>query len=229
VRIETGPIEDLLRDHPQVAEAVVVARDDTQGNKFLCAYVVGIEGQEELETSSLGTYLRGRLPEAMVPSVFVPMEALPRTLSGKVNRQGLPDPGSLLRREHVAPRTPVEEELCAIFAELLAVPRMSIRDSFFELGGHSLSATLMLSRIRARLGVEVPLRQVFQTPTVEEIALAVTRLQVEQEDAAEMAALLAEVQSLSNEALEQAVRRESREVTTAGGTGVHPELLEGGR
>ena len=229
VRIETGPIEDLLRDHPQVAEAVVVAREDTQGNKFLCAYVVGMEGQKELETSSLGAYLRGRLPEAMVPSVFVPMEALPRTLSGKVNRQGLPDPGSLLRREHVAPRTLVEEELCAIFAELLAVPRMSIRDSFFELGGHSLSATLMLSRIRARLGVEVPLRQVFQTPTVEEIALAVTRLQVEQEDAAEMAALLAEVQSLSNEALEEAVRREGREVPAAGGAGVHPELAEGGR
>jgi amino acid adenylation domain-containing protein len=186
VRIEVAPIEDLLRDHPQVAEAVVSARDDVQGNKFLCAYVVA-KGQ--LESSRLGEFLRARLPEAMIPSVFVEMEALPRILSGKVNRQGLPDPGGLLRREYVAPRTPVEEELCGIFSELLAVPRIGIRDSFFALGGHSLSATLLLSRMRAKLGVEVPLREVFRRPTVEEIALAVTRLQGEQEDAAETAAL----------------------------------------
>jgi amino acid adenylation domain-containing protein len=206
VRIEIGPIEDLLRDHPEVAEAVVVARDDTQGNKFLCAYVVP---RGKLEASRLGAFLRGQLAEAMVPSVFVELEALPRTLSGKVNRQGLPDPGGLLRREYVAPRTPVEEELCAIFAELLAVPRISIRDSFFELGGHSLSATLLLSRMHSKLGVEVTLRQVFKTPTVEEIALSVARQLVEQEDEGEMAALLQEVRGLSEEALEEAVRREA--------------------
>ncbi len=181
VRIEVAPIEDLLRDHPAVAEAVVAARDDVQGNKFLCAYVVA---KGKLEPDRLGEFLRARLPEAMIPSVFVEMEALPRTLSGKVNRQGLPDPGGLLRREHVAPRTPVEEELCGIFSELLAVPRIGIRDSFFALGGHSLSATLLLSRMRARLGVEVPLREVFRRPTVEEIALTVTRLQGEQKAAA---------------------------------------------
>ena len=181
VRIEVAPIEDLLRDHPAVAEAAVVARDDVQGNKFLCAYVVA---KGTLEAGRLDEYLRGRLPAAMVPSLFVEMEALPRTLSGKVNRQGLPDPGGLPRGEHVAPRTAVEETLCGIFSELLAMPRIGIRDSFFALGGHSLSATLLLSRMRSQLGVEIPLREIFRRPTVEEIAAAVARAQAAREDAA---------------------------------------------
>jgi amino acid adenylation domain-containing protein len=196
VRIEVAPIEDLLRDHPQVAEAVVVARDDVQGNKFLCAYVVA---RGRLEPGRLGEHLRGHLPEAMIPSVFVEMEALPRTLSGKVNRQGLPDPGGLLRRAHVGPRTPVEEALCAIFSELLAMPRIGIHDSFFALGGHSLSATLLLSRVRAKLGVELPLREVFRRPTVEEIAAAVTRLQAERAAAARSAAQRTAVPGLPGE------------------------------
>ena len=206
VRIELAPIEDLLRSHAQVADAVVAACDDPQGSKFLCAYVV-LKGK--VAPASLAEFLRPRLPEAMVPTAFVELETLPRTLSGKVNRRALPEPGALLGRDYVAPRTPVEHDLCDIFSQLLAVPRVGIHDSFFDLGGHSLSATLLLSRIRSRLGVEVPLRQVFRTPTVEQIALAVTRLQLEQEDAGEMARLLSEVASLSGDALASAVRQEA--------------------
>jgi acyl carrier protein len=212
MRIEIEPIEDCLRGHPQIADAAVAARDDAQGSKFLCAYVVA---KGELEPWTLADFLAARLPAAMVPGVYVPVDALPRTLSGKVNRRALPDPGQAggrAGRPYVAPRTPVEEELCAIFGELLAVARVSIHDSFFQLGGHSLSATLLLSRIRAALGVEVSLRRLFQAPTVEGIALAVVELQLEQEDQDAAAALLAGVQGLSADALDEAVRRE-------GGTG----------
>jgi amino acid adenylation domain-containing protein len=211
VRIELEPIEDLLRGHPQVADAVVATRDDVQGSKFLCAYVVA---KGELEPGALAGFLASRLPAAMVPAVFVAMDALPRTLSGKVNRRGLPDPGQAggrLGPPYAPPRTPAEEELCAIFAELLGIARIGIHDSFFQLGGHSLSATLLLSRIHARLGVDVSLRQVFQTPTAEGLALAVVQLQLAQEDRDAAAGLLREVQGLSAAALDEAVARESGE------------------
>ena len=157
VRVEVAPIEALLRDHPAVADAAVVDRSDVQGNKFLCAYLALGKPAETAEIRELAL---ARLPEAMVPSAFVVMTALPRTLSGKVDRRALPDPGRLdaqVARPYVAPRTPSEELVCGLFSELLGLPRISIDDSFFELGGHSLLATLLLSRIRAASGAEVPL------------------------------------------------------------------------
>lgn len=200
VRVEIAPIEDLLRAQPGVADAAVADRTDTQGNKFLCAYVVP---QGEVDPAALAAALRGALPESAVPSAFVLLEALPRTLSGKVDRRSLPNPGES-GREHVPPRTPVEETLCGIFAELLGIPRIGIRDHFFELGGHSLLATMLLSRIRSAFGVEVPLRDVFRTPTPEGLALTVVRLRVEQEGEDEMAALLREVEGMSEDDLRRA-------------------------
>jgi amino acid adenylation domain-containing protein len=196
VRVELAPIEEALHAHPAVAEAAVADRTDVQGNKFLCAYVVPRSG-ELLEPEALAAHLQSRLPEPAVPSAFVVLEALPRTLSGKVDRRALPSPAEAGRAgEYVAPSTPVEERLCALFAELLGAPQVGIRDSFFRLGGHSLLATLLLSRIREAFGVEVPLRQVFQTPTVEELAKEITRAQIAQEDQDEMAALLAEIEGV---------------------------------
>jgi len=206
VRVEIAPIEDLLRAHPSVADAAVVDRLDTQGNKFLCAYVVP---RGELDPAVLAEALRRELPDSAVPSAFVILEELPRTLSGKVDRRALRDPGQAggqTGREHVAPRTPVEETLCGIFTELLGVAQVGIRDNFFELGGHSLLATLLLSRIRSAFGVEVPLREVFRTPAVEGLALAVVRLRVEQESEDEMASLLREIEGMSEEALQQTLR-----------------------
>ena len=196
VRVELAPIEEALHAHPAVAEAAVADRTDVQGNKFLCAYVVPRPG-EAVEPEVLAAHLQSRLPEPAVPSAFVVLEALPRTLSGKVDRRALPSPAEAGRAgEYVAPATPVEERLCALFAELLGAPQVGIRDSFFRLGGHSLLATLLLSRVREAFGVEIPLRQVFQTPTVEELAKEITRAQIAQEDEGEMAALLAEVEGI---------------------------------
>jgi amino acid adenylation domain-containing protein len=208
VRVEIAPIEDLLRAQPGVADVAVVDRVDTQGNKFLCAYVVPIVPtgpRGELDPAVLAEALRGALPEPAVPSAFVTLEALPRTLSGKVDRRALPNPGQT-GTEFVAPRTPVEEALCGIFSELLGIPKIGIHDSFFALGGHSLLATMLLSRIRSTLEVEVPLRDVFRAPTVEKLALTVVRLRAEQESEDEMAALFREVEGMSEEDLQQTLR-----------------------
>jgi amino acid adenylation domain-containing protein len=176
VRVEIAPIEDLLRAQPSVADVAVVDRLDTQDNRFLCAYIVP---RGELNPSVLAEALRGALPDSAVPSAFVTLEALPRTLSGKVDRRALSDPGQAggqTGREYVAPSTPVEEALCEIFSKLLGIAQVGIRDNFFELGGHSLLATLLLSRIRSALGVEIPLREVFRTPAVQELAATLARL-----------------------------------------------------
>ncbi|HVR99785.1 MAG TPA: phosphopantetheine-binding protein, partial [Thermoanaerobaculia bacterium] len=201
VRIELGPIEDRLRSHDAVAEAAVVDQADRQGNRFLCAYVVL---RREIPMSHLAEFLRGSLPEPMMPSVFMTLESLPRTLSGKVDRRNLPNPGKAQTRDYVPPRSPVEEILCGIYSEVLGIPRIGVLDHFFELGGHSLLATLLLSRIRSACGIELSLRQVLQTPSVEDLALAVTRLQLEQEDADEMASLLDEIERLSPEDVDAA-------------------------
>lgn len=207
VRVEIAPIEDLLRAHPSVTDVAVVDRLDTQGNKFLCAYIVP---RGELDPAVLAEALRGKLPDSAIPSAFMTLDELPRTLSGKVDRRALPSSVQAVR-EYVAPRTPVEETLCGVFSELLGIARTGIRDNFFELGGHSVLATLLLSRIRSALGVEVPLREVFRTPTVEGLALTVVRLRVEQESEDEMAFLLREVEGMSEEALQQLTRARAQE------------------
>lgn len=206
VRVELAPIEELLRSHPEVADAVVIDRSDPQGNKFLCAYLVT---RHEVETTVFADHLRASLPAVMVPSAFVVLEALPRTLSGKVDRRSLPSPGEIERRRmaYVAPRTPVEETLCRLYSEMLGVPRIGIHDSFFELGGHSLLVTQLLDRVRAEL-VSVPLGQIFRTPTVEELALVITRMQLEQAEADGAEELLGEIEGLSEEALDVLLRSE---------------------
>jgi len=209
VRVELAPIEEAIRSHIGVAEAVVADRTDLQGNKYLCAYAVL---SAQVETAELLRYLGERLPEAMIPSAFVYLEALPRTLSGKVDRRALPSPGQAGGRsgaEYVPPRTPVEESLCLIFSELLGVVRIGIRDSFLESGGHSLLAMQLLARIRSAFGVEVQLPQVIETPTVEGLALEVIRLQGEQESEESIAALIHEIEGLQEEELDIMILREA--------------------
>jgi amino acid adenylation domain-containing protein len=178
MRIELAPIEEALRADEQVAEAAVAVRDDPQGNKFLCAYVVP-RAAGGLDTARLAGWCRSRLAAAMVPSAFVALPSLPRTATGKLDRQALPDPAatSPAAPERAAPQRPLEQWLCAAFCDLLGIARAGVKDSFFELGGHSLVAMQLLARIRTKLGVELPLRQLFETPTVEELAAAVERAQ----------------------------------------------------
>ncbi len=162
-RIELGEVEAALRE--QVKEAVVVRRVDHSGEGRLVAYVVSLDGDE----AELRAQLRQRLPEYMVPSTFVWLESLPLTPNGKVDRNALPAPGER-ERVYVAPQTAVEELLAGIWAEMLGLERVGRDENFFELGGHSLLATQAMARIREALQVELPLRALYQSPTVEALS-----------------------------------------------------------
>ncbi|HST58365.1 MAG TPA: amino acid adenylation domain-containing protein [Longimicrobium sp.] len=171
-RIEPGEVEAALLSHPEVREARVLAREDRLGEKQLVAYVVG-----GADTGELRAHVRQSLPEYMVPAAFVVLDALPLTPNGKVDRDALPAPefaGAVER--YVEPRTPAEEVLAGIWAEVLRLERVGAEDNFFEVGGHSLLATRVVSRIRAVFGVELPLRALFEGPTVAEMAGRVEEL-----------------------------------------------------
>ncbi|HEV2845896.1 MAG TPA: amino acid adenylation domain-containing protein, partial [Thermoanaerobaculia bacterium] len=168
-RIEMGEVEAALAESPGVGEAAVAARDDRSGDRRLVAYVVGDADFAELRAS-----LRERLPDYMVPAAFVRLESLPLTTNGKVNRRALPAPvWHAGGEDYLAPRTPVEEILAGVWAELLGVERVGADADFFELGGHSLLATRVTSRLRAVLGVELPLRDLFEAPTLAGLAARV--------------------------------------------------------
>jgi len=185
-RIELGEIEAALAHHPGVGEAVVVAREDAPGDRRLVAYVVGAGG-EAPSARSLREFLAGSLPGYMVPSAFVALDAFPVTPSGKLDRRALPAPASRPELDgYVAPRTPIEELVVGIWAEVLGVERVGVHDNFFELGGHSLVATQIVSRLHEACAVEVPLRALFEGPTVAELAE-----RVESADASEVPPLRA--------------------------------------
>ncbi len=180
-RIELGEIEERLARHPGVREAAVVAREDDDEMRLL-AYVV--PGTEPAPTAGeLRAFLRASLPEHMVPSAFVPLAALPLTPNGKVDRQALPAPGAAgaERQAYVAPRTVTEELLAGIWAEVLKVERVGARDNFFDFGGHSLLAAQVVSRIRQAAELNLPLRALFQNPTVEGLAVALEDLLLAEE------------------------------------------------
>jgi amino acid adenylation domain-containing protein len=166
-RVELEEIEVVLKQHASVAQAVVVASEDEDGRKRLVAYVVSAQAAPATARELRG-FLKKRLPEYMLPSVFVRLDALPLTLSGKVNRRALPAPETCDAREtgeYSAPRTPVEEILAETWAEVLKLPRVGVDDNFFESGGHSLLATQLMSRVRRVFRVELPLRLLFERPT----------------------------------------------------------------
>ncbi len=225
-RIELGEIEATLQQHPDVREAVVLAREDVPGEKRLVAYVVAQEsevGSRESEDGGreadltpysllipeLRTFLAERLPDYMIPAAFVFLDALPLTASGKVNRRALPAPdaAATLTSVYVPPRTPVEEELAAIWAQVLDFqpteerPGIGIHDNFFDLGGHSLLATQIIARVRAKYHVELPLRRLFETPTVAGLAELITESLVQEESEEELAQLLEELEGLSDDAV----------------------------
>ena len=173
-RIEPGEIEAVLMQQAGVKQAVVVLREDEPGDKRLVGYVVG-EGVGP-DVAELRSGLSGRLPDYMVPSALVVLEELPLTPNGKLDRRALPKPEvRVTSEEEERPRTPVEEILGGIWEQVLKVPRVGVRDNFFELGGHSLLATQVVSRVSESLGVELPLRVMFEAPTVEGLAGEVER------------------------------------------------------
>jgi hypothetical protein len=170
LRIELGEIEYVLRQHSGVRDAVVVAREHAPGDHRLLAYFTP-EASEGPSAQDLRQALLEQLPSYMVPSSFVRLEAMPLTPNGKVDRRALPAPQSnVVDETYAAPRNDREARLAAIFADVLGMERLGIHDDFFQVGGHSLLATKVVSRIRAAFGAALPLRRVFESPTVAQLA-----------------------------------------------------------
>ncbi|MFI6579569.1 amino acid adenylation domain-containing protein [Embleya sp. NPDC050493] len=168
-RIEPGEVEAAVAAHPEVAQAAVIARSGA-GGKQLVAYVVPTPGGGETATTELRAFVSERLPEFMVPSAFVTLERLPLSPNGKLDHKALPAPELTGSAAYRAPRTPQEEVLAGLFADVLGVGKVGIDDNFFDLGGHSLRATRLVGRIRTVLRIDVPMRTVFQSPTVAGLA-----------------------------------------------------------
>jgi len=176
-RIEPGEIEALLNLHEGISQSVVIARPDAGGNQRLVAYVVRQKDQAPLE-SELRAFLRRKLPEYMTPSIFVPLDEIPLTPNGKIDRRALPDPGSRRMErdvEFIPPGTPIEEELAAIWKVTLGIEAIGVRDDFFNAGGHSIIATQIVSRIRRSFAVEITVKDFFASPNIEGIAQLIER------------------------------------------------------
>lgn len=175
-RIEMGEIEMALSQHPLVREVAVLSRENLHGAQALVAYLA--PSQEPGPTADeMRTYLRQMLPEYMLPSAYVTLDALPLTPNLKVDHRALPAPDWSRRvNAFVAPRTPVEEELARIWSQVLGVEWVGVHDNFFALGGHSLLATQIVAHVRDACQVELPLRSLFEVPTVEGLAELVETL-----------------------------------------------------
>jgi surfactin family lipopeptide synthetase A len=177
-RVELGEIEAVLAEHPQVQRAAVLAHTTSEGDTRLTAYVVPCRNSAPA-AYEIRAYLNAKLPRHMVPSSFVMLDALPMTPGGKVDRRALPAPEQIrpeLEEAFVAPRTPCEEKLAGIWAEFLGFDQVGVHDNFFALGGHSLLATQIMSRIRRAFRIQIPLRRLFQTPTIAGLAEYIERI-----------------------------------------------------
>ena len=198
-RVEPGEIEAALRQHAAVRENVVVARENGQGSHHLVAYVVAAH-EPAPTVSELRGFLEEKLPEYMVPSAFVLLDVMPLTPHGKVDRRALPAPDGTrpeLNKPFVAPRTPTEKLLAEIWAQVLGVEPIGVQDNFFDLGGHSLLATQIMFRLRDTFQAEISLRTLFEKPTIEDLALAVEEI------------LLDEIERLSEDEAESLADREA--------------------
>ncbi|WP_434293235.1 condensation domain-containing protein, partial [Clostridium botulinum] len=167
-RIELGEIENKLLQHENIKEAAVLVKENKDSEKYICVYVVSEKNLEELDLKS---HLKETLPEYMVPAYFVELEKMPLTANGKLNRRALPEPNldaNLV--EYEAPRNKVEETLAKIWSEILGIEKIGINDNFFDLGGHSLKATILMSKIHKELSREVPLKELFKSPTIKDLS-----------------------------------------------------------
>ena len=183
-RIELEEIETVISQHPGIRETAVVVREDRPGNKCLIAYLV-YKQQPTLTITELRSFLKEKLPEYMVPSVFVQLETLPLTPNGKVDRRGLPVPEqtrSELEIAYVAPRTPLEQQLAEIWLQVLGLETVGIHDNFFDLGGHSLLITQLFSQVRDTFKVNLSLRSLFKEPTVANVAEMIEIARLSEQD-----------------------------------------------
>ncbi|ARU60228.1 hypothetical protein CBW65_03505 [Tumebacillus avium] len=176
-RVELGEVETVIGQHELVKENVVVAREDVPGDRRLVAYIVKNEGVAG-GTNEVRSYLKEILPDYMIPAVFVYLDAIPLTANGKIDRRILPDPDAELmeQNEYITPSNDVEAKIAGIWAEVLHTEQVSVADNFFDLGGHSLMVTQVVSRVNKEFGIKIPLRTLFEAPTVIELAERVEAL-----------------------------------------------------
>jgi iturin family lipopeptide synthetase A len=185
-RIELGEIEAALQEHGGVRQAVVIAREDETGDRRLVAYVVPELQDEksnngnrraELQISELREHLLGKLPEYMMPSAYVQLEELPLNHNGKIDRKNLPQPDTNTPdQEYVGPRNAAEETLCGLWQEVLRREQVGIHDNFFKIGGHSLLAARVATRMRESFKVDIPLRRMFESPTIAQLAEVIDQI-----------------------------------------------------
>ncbi|KYC40344.1 non-ribosomal peptide synthetase [Scytonema hofmannii PCC 7110] len=202
LRIELGEIEATLGTYPALRQTLVMVRDDVPGDKGLVAYLVAHLQQVPPSPSELRGFLQDKLPDYMVPAAFVMLDAMPLNPNGKVDRRALPAPDAShfsASNNFVAPRTPNEEVLAAIWAQVLGFEQVGIYNNFFELGGHSLLATQVISRIREAFGIDIQLQLLFQTPMIADLAEAIVQIQAENTEDDEINRFLTELEDLSDE------------------------------
>jgi acyl carrier protein len=168
-RIEPGEVEAALTEHRGIAQAAVVAHRAGE-TSYLAAYLVPAPGETPPDLPELRLHLAERLPDYMIPAAYIPLDRLPLSPNGKLDHRSLPTPDLTPTTPFRAPGTAREQALAGLFAEVLGLARVGADDNFFALGGHSLLATRLISRIRTELGVEIPIRKIFDLPTVSALA-----------------------------------------------------------
>ncbi len=202
-RIELGEIETVLDQHPAIRQAVVIVHEDTASDKNLVAYSL-IDQVEAPSNSELRRFLSQKLPDYMIPAAYLFLDAFPLTPNGKVNRRELPAPDGARPASadtFVAPRTPIEEKLAAIWSTVLNLEQIGIHDNFFDLGGHSLRATQVIARVRDLLQVDLSLRDIFAGPTIADLTLIITQKLAQQESGNEddLLQMIEELKDLSED------------------------------
>ena len=199
-RIEAAEIEMALLDLDAIREAVVVAREDSYGDERLVAYFIPAGGSNPT-VSMLRRALAELLPDYMIPSTFVIIDALPLTPSGKIDRLALPEPDMARPEQDVpftAPRTPVEENLAEIWSDVLGLHEVGVYDDFFDLGGNSLLATQIVSRALTTFQTKVALRSLFQSPTIADMAVILVQNMAKKLESADIEKILADLEKLSD-------------------------------
>ncbi len=201
-RVELDEIYAALQQHPAVQEVVVIVTTTSGGEKALAAYLLLKPGFDAArDPQQWRTFLQDKLPDYMMPSHFVFLDEMPRHPNGKVDRSKLPAVTSAYAgrsRDFVAPRTPIEQQLAALWSQLLGIEAIGIHDNFFTLGGHSLLATQLVSRLRDLFQIEIPLQKIFETPTIAGLALTTTQLRAQWQQAEQLDQLLSELEQLSD-------------------------------
>jgi acyl carrier protein len=211
-KIEVTEVETALLEHTNVRESTVLAKEGRFGDKQLVAYFVPSK-KPGPSTSELRGLLKEKLPHYMIPSAFVMLDSLPLLPNGKIDRKAFPLPSSArpeLGTSFVAPTTPVEEEVAKIWAEVLSLDQVGIQDNFFDLGGHSLLASQVISRVINTFNVELPIKSLFESPTAADMAVVITENMAKKAGDEELARMLAELESLSDEEAQRRLAEEGK-------------------